>query len=188
MVCGSQRYTVWQHGVDGWHWLHAGVIGLFGVSEVLRNVCIRRILCGRPCQERKESRILRDSEDAVAHKPTVTKSSILGTVIGALPSAGADIAARAAYGVAQRTSRKGDIFGKGGPKGAWIPALVFGIPGDSATVIVLGALLMYDIKPGADVIQAKWFSSAEHLSDCAAHLVSCYCRLVIWASRRSARS
>jgi TctA family transporter len=32
--------------------------------------------------------------------------------------------------------------------GAWIPALVFGIPGDSVTAIALGALLMYNIKPG----------------------------------------
>jgi TctA family transporter len=32
--------------------------------------------------------------------------------------------------------------------GAWIPALVFGIPGDAVTAIVLGALLMYDIKTG----------------------------------------
>ena len=32
--------------------------------------------------------------------------------------------------------------------GAWIPALVFGIPGDAVTAIVLGALIMYDIKPG----------------------------------------
>jgi TctA family transporter len=32
--------------------------------------------------------------------------------------------------------------------GAWIPALVFGIPGDSVTAIVIGAMLMYDLKPG----------------------------------------
>jgi TctA family transporter len=32
--------------------------------------------------------------------------------------------------------------------GAWIPALVFGIPGDSVTAIVIGAMLMYNLKPG----------------------------------------
>ena len=83
-------------------------------------------------------------------------------MIGALPGAGADIAAWAAYGLAQRTSKRPESFGTGNPEGvvaptsannaavggAWIPALVFGIPGDSVTAIVLGALLMYDIKPG----------------------------------------
>ena len=37
--------------------------------------------------------------------------------------------------------------------GAWIPALVFGIPGDAVTAIVLGALMVYDIKPGPMVFE-----------------------------------
>ena len=32
--------------------------------------------------------------------------------------------------------------------GSWIPALVFGIPGDSVTAIVIGVLLMKGITPG----------------------------------------
>jgi TctA family transporter len=96
------------------------------------------------------------------HKWTVLKSSVLGTFIGALPGAGADVAAWGAYGLAQRTSKNPEQFGQGhmdgvvaptsannaAVGGAWIPALVFGIPGDAVTAIVLGALLMYDIKPG----------------------------------------
>ena len=39
--------------------------------------------------------------------------------------------------------------------GAWIPALVFGIPGDAVTAIVLGALVMYDIKPGPEIFQTN---------------------------------
>jgi TctA family transporter len=96
------------------------------------------------------------------HKFTLLKSSVIGTFVGALPGAGADIAAWASYGVAQRTSRTPAKFGQGCAEGvvapttannaavagAWIPALVFGIPGDSVTAIALGALLMYNIKPG----------------------------------------
>src|SRR5439155_2091289 len=101
------------------------------------------------------------------HKFTVLKSSLLGTFIGALPGAGADIAAWAAYGLAQRTSRTPKAFGTGclegviapttannaAVAGAWIPALVFGIPGDSVTAVALGALLMYNIKPGPLVFE-----------------------------------
>ena len=34
---------------------------------------------------------------------------------------------------------------------AWIPALVFGIPGDSVTAIAIGVLMMKNIQPGPDI-------------------------------------
>jgi TctA family transporter len=36
--------------------------------------------------------------------------------------------------------------------GAWVPALVFGIPGDSITAIVIGVLYMKDMNPGPTVM------------------------------------
>jgi putative tricarboxylic transport membrane protein len=87
---------------------------------------------------------------------------VVGTFTGALPGAGADIAAWAAYGLEQKIARDPQRFGQGtedgviapasahngAVAGAWIPALVFGIPGDSVTAIVIGAMLMYNLKPG----------------------------------------
>ena len=35
--------------------------------------------------------------------------------------------------------------------GSWIPALVFGIPGDSVTAIVIGVLMMKNITPGPEI-------------------------------------
>ena len=37
---------------------------------------------------------------------------------------------------------------------AWIPALVFGIPGDAVTAIVLGVFLVYDITPGVELFSS----------------------------------
>ncbi|MCA9110862.1 MAG: tripartite tricarboxylate transporter permease, partial [Planctomycetaceae bacterium] len=37
---------------------------------------------------------------------------------------------------------------------AWIPALVFGIPGDSVTAIAIGVLLMKNITPGPNIFDA----------------------------------
>jgi len=138
------------------------MIGLFGISEVLRNIWHPQKLresavTGQVGVDGSELR-----RTMWRYKGTLLKSSTLGTLIGALPGAGADIAAWAAYGLAQRTSKHKERFGQGTPEGvvaptsannaavggAWIPALVFGIPGDSVTAIVLGALLMYDLKPG----------------------------------------
>jgi len=86
---------------------------------------------------------------------------LIGTFIGALPGAGADVAAWVSYGVEKNVSKdeelgKGSVRGVVAPTsannaaigGTWIPALVFGLPGDSITAIVLGAMLMYGLRPG----------------------------------------
>jgi len=93
------------------------------------------------------------------------RGSVVGTAIGALPGAGADIAAWVSYAMAKRFSREPEKFGTGHIEGvvestssnnaaiggAWIPALVFGIPGDSITAIVIGVLYMKGMNPGPSV-------------------------------------
>jgi len=90
------------------------------------------------------------------------RGSSLGALIGVLPGAGADIAAWVAYAVSKRTSKEKEKFGDGhaeglvdasaannaGLSGAWVPALVFGIPGDSVTAIAIGVLYMKGMNPG----------------------------------------
>jgi putative tricarboxylic transport membrane protein len=39
--------------------------------------------------------------------------------------------------------------------GAWIPALVFGIPGDSVTAMVIGVLAMKNLQPGPEIFQRQ---------------------------------
>jgi TctA family transporter len=92
-------------------------------------------------------------------------SSSIGALIGILPGAGADIAAWISYAVSKRFSRHPEEYGRGSLEGladaggannsalggAWVPALVFGIPGDSVTAIAIGVLLMKNITPGPDV-------------------------------------
>lgn len=138
------------------------MIGLFGIAEVLRNV---RAGASWSAPGIDGSEIVSGKESLLTvwrYKWTVLASSLTGTVIGALPGAGADVAAWAAYGLAKRTSRDSESFGSGAiagvvaptsannaaVAGAWIPGLVFGVPGDAITAIVLGAMLMYDITPG----------------------------------------
>ncbi len=93
------------------------------------------------------------------------RGSIIGTAIGALPGAGADIAAWISYAVSKKFSKEPEKFGTGHIEGivdstsannsalggAWIPALVFGIPGDSITAIVIGVLYMKNMNPGPTV-------------------------------------
>ena len=93
------------------------------------------------------------------------RGSAIGVLIGALPGAGADIAAWISFAVSKRFSKEPEKFGTGHIEGivdatsannsalgaAWIPALVFGIPGDSITAIVIGVLYMKGMNPGPTV-------------------------------------
>ena len=93
------------------------------------------------------------------------RSSLTGTGIGVLPGAGGDIAAWICYGIAKKFSKHPEEYGKGSLEGianatsannaaisgAFIPALVFGIPGDSITAIVIGVLFMKGLEPGPNL-------------------------------------
>ena len=95
----------------------------------------------------------------------VLRGSVLGTAIGALPGAGADIAAWMSYAVSKKFSKEPEKFGTGHVEGiieagasnnsalagAWMPALVFGIPGDSITAIVIGVLYIKGLNPGPSI-------------------------------------
>ena len=144
------------------------MIGLFGMSEVFKSVLGDSVDSHKspvpgPFRFRSSLSII------LRHLPTVVQSAITGTAIGALPGAGADIAAWGAYGVSEKTTVKPDPpFGSGNWKGvisptsannsavaaAWIPALVFGVPGDAVTAIVLGAFMVYDITPGPALFES----------------------------------
>lgn len=90
------------------------------------------------------------------------RGNIVGTAIGVLPGAGADVAAYVSYAISRRFSKTPEKFGTGHVEGvveagasnnaslssAWVPALVFGIPGDTITAIVIGVLYVKGLNPG----------------------------------------
>lgn len=137
------------------------MIGLFAVSEVLRTIA-----AGAPPWDSVQSKvgnIFRDWGAMIrAYWPQQLRGNVLGTAIGILPGAGADVAAYVSYAVSRRFSRNQEKFGTGHVEGviestsannsslasAWIPALVFGIPGDTITAIVIGVLYVKGINPG----------------------------------------
>ncbi|MBI3049727.1 MAG: tripartite tricarboxylate transporter permease [Acidobacteria bacterium] len=92
----------------------------------------------------------------------MVRSSGIGTIVGAIPGTGGPIAAFLAYDHARRFSRRPEEYGKGelggvvAPEsannavmgGALIPMLSLGIPGDPATAVILGGLLVHGLQPG----------------------------------------
>ncbi|MFL6623170.1 MAG: tripartite tricarboxylate transporter permease [Sulfurifustis sp.] len=137
------------------------MIGMFAVSEILRFVT-----AGADPQAIGVDRIgnvFRGMWQLTAkYRWPVVRGSVLGTLIGIAPGAGADMAAWIAYATSQRFSKEPERFGTGHVEGiveagaannsalagAWIPALVFGIPGDSVTAIAIGVLYLKHMNPG----------------------------------------
>ncbi len=95
-------------------------------------------------------------------KRVLAWSSVLGTITGIIPGAGASLSAFVAYGEAKRISRHPEEFGKGSWEGiaapecannavvpgAMIPLLGLGIPGSGSAAIMYGALTVHGIIAG----------------------------------------
>lgn len=137
------------------------MIGLFGLSAVFKRVTQKSQLQLSAVSEVVKPNLKETFKHIWKHKFTLIRGALIGTFIGALPGAGADVAAWVSYGVEKNVSKDeelgtGSIRGVIAPTsannaaigGTWIPALVFGLPGDSITAIVLGAILMYGLRPG----------------------------------------
>jgi putative tricarboxylic transport membrane protein len=149
------------------------MIGLFGLSEVLRNLLVGD--AGEQAPPAVQEPFLAGIRRTLATGLQVLstrvgsglRSGTIGVVVGMLPGAGADIAAWISLAASKRWSMKqpgetvtrADLAGiadattanNAAVAGSWIPALVFGIPGDSVTAIVIGVLLMKNITPGPKV-------------------------------------
>ncbi|SEK40593.1 tripartite tricarboxylate transporter permease [Pacificibacter marinus] len=155
------RYTFGSVEMMGGVQFIPAMIGLFAVSEVIR-AFIKRASDVRPPAAMSKSIFRQQATNLVTYPVQALRGSILGTAIGALPGAGADIAAWISYAVSKKFSKTPEKFGtghveglveagasnNGAMSGAWIPALVFGIPGDSITAIVIGVLYIKGINPG----------------------------------------
>lgn len=161
---GQPRYTFGSvelmAGVD----FIAAMIGMFAVAEVFRYM-----LAPAEAQTMPRSltgNLFRGWGGMIKrYWREQIQGNVLGTAIGAMPGAGADIAAWVSYALSKKLSKTPEKFGKGhlegivastsannsALSGAWVPALVFGIPGDSITAIVIGVLYVKGMNPGPTI-------------------------------------
>ena len=163
-MAGHPRFTYGQVDLMAGISMIPTMIGAFALSELLRTSAEASELQA-PIGEKIGQLFRGVGEVARKYWVNFVRGSLLGTAIGALPGAGADIAAWMAYASARRFSAEPEKFGTGHVEGvtestaannaalggAWIPALVFGIPGDSITAIVIGVLYMKGMNPGPSV-------------------------------------
>lgn len=167
MISGTPRFTF---DVPD---LFAGInfipvmIGFFALNEVMK------LFASRHATSETEQQSVAQQGTVFGKVPyylkrywrNLIRGSSLGALIGALPGAGADIAAWITYAISKKRSKEPEKFGTGHMEGivdassannsavcgAWVPALVFGIPGDSITAIVIGVLYMKGMNPGPTI-------------------------------------
>lgn len=173
ITLGYPRFTFGNPNLLGGINFIVAMCGLFGLSEVLRNVVAlaRKEIEEEALSARASIKDLLKEGWPVIRKywKNGVRGNIIGIIVGVLPGAGADLAAWISTAVAKRFSKHPEKFGTGYEEplvdagyannaalgAAWIPALVFGIPGDSITAILIGVFMLHGLRPGPLVFEQQ---------------------------------
>ncbi|MFA6844499.1 MAG: tripartite tricarboxylate transporter permease [Sphaerochaetaceae bacterium] len=166
-IYGSQRLMFGNFKLMGGLQVSTCMLGAYAIAQVL--VMGQQVYEGNGIEAKKvefKKSTIRIFE-ILRYWKTLLRSSIIGTVIGAIPGTGGATSAMFCYNEAQRSSKNPEEFGKGCIEGVvapecgnnavtgatLIPMLTLGIPGDSLTAIMLGALTMQGITPGPQLFE-----------------------------------
>lgn len=160
IISGQQRFTFGSVYLMGGVSYISLLIGVYAFAQGL--VLVESyVKTKEKAPSVKLERILPTLADLKTIGSTVLLSSVIGTVIGAIPGTGGDIASWFGYTQAKKIAKNKDQFGHGAPEGiaapeaannavsggALIPLLTLGIPGDAGSAVMLGALMMQGIIP-----------------------------------------
>ncbi len=161
-ITGAERFTFGTSVLLGGFSFVTAMVGLLAVSEVF-------LEAEQPFKEKTASAEYRGLRAEIPSWLEWRKrigllswSSTLGTVVGALPGAGATIASFLAYGEASRWSKEPEKFGQGAEDGliaaeaannastggSLTVLLALGIPGSNTTAMLLGAFMIHGLQAG----------------------------------------
>ncbi|HEX7008102.1 MAG TPA: tripartite tricarboxylate transporter permease [Alphaproteobacteria bacterium] len=138
-------------------------LGLFGISELLRNLDQPERRVAAPKHIRG---MLPNRADLRQAFPAVLRGTGIGSVLGALPGGGAVLSAFAAYMVEKRIAKDPSRFGEGaiegvaapesannaGAQASFIPMLTLGIPPNPVMALMIGAMMIQGIAPGPQIM------------------------------------
>ncbi len=164
-IGGDVRFTFGMVSLQGGIGLIPALIGFFCIPEVII-MLVKRGEHYTVLPYRKQKNVVRNIFIHLVKKPIlILRSAVIGTVVGIIPGAGGNIAGMVSYNEAVRASRYPHRFGKGHidgivaseasnnaeVSGSLIPLLTLGIPGAPPAAVLLGALLLQGMRPGADL-------------------------------------
>lgn len=165
-VGGMTRFTFGMSELLGGIPLIPALIAFFAVAEIMAQASVSQRFNILPAQELHP--IIKLPGIMLKRWWLLVKGALIGTVIGILPGAGPTIASWVSYGQARGVERsdedpvdtqsRGVIAAESANNavtgGALVPLLTLGIPGDTVTAVLIGALLIQGISPGPFFIVA----------------------------------
>lgn len=167
LVSGQPRFTFGRLDLlSGLDFIPVAM-GLFGVAEVLVDADEKARAHAVLQSDLRLRSVFPTRADWVASRLAMLRGGLIGFFVGVLPGAGATTASMVSYAVERRVSQHPERFGHGaieavaGPESsnnaaavaALIPLLTLGLPGSATTAVMMGALLMYGLRPGPLLIQ-----------------------------------
>ncbi len=138
-------------------------LGLFALPEMIELLIRNTSIAGTA---KLTGSRMQGVRDAINNKWLVLRSSFIGVLVGIVPGLGGPVVDWIAYGVAMRTCKNTENFGKGDIRGviapeaannakecgALVPTMLFGIPGSSTTAILLGGLILMGVEAGPRMV------------------------------------
>ncbi len=149
--------------------LIVALIGFFCLPEILSSVIGQRRTKYTEKSAKPSLNVIWEVIVGLFKRPgLMIRSSIIGTVIGFAPGAGGNIASMVSYNEACRWDKNPEEYGKGTIKGvaaseaansamapgSLIPLLTLGIPGSPPAAVILGALMLHGMRPGAELFSS----------------------------------
>jgi len=142
------------------------VMGLFGINEVMYNLEQPQ---GRHLLTTKVKNLWLSRQDFRDSWRAALRGTGLGSILGILPGAGAVLASFASYTVEKKLAKDPSRFGRGaiegvaGPESAnnaaaqtsFIPLLTLGLPSNVVMAVMMGAMIIQGIAPGAAVMDRR---------------------------------
>ena len=173
------------------------MIGFFAVTEVLKQTnkpAKLKAVGGEDGKKMDMSAKMPSLKELFSLKWTLLRQSILGTIVGILPGAGATIASFLCYSTEMKLSKHPEKFGTGclegiaAPEcgnnaatgGSMVPLLSLGIPGGNAAAIMMSALVLKGVTMGPLLlVNQPQFLSATFASMFVANIVMVFAAIII---------
>ena len=139
------------------------LIGLFAVTEVLKQTNEKKRLSAEDgISKGRVNTKMPSFKEMWQIKWVMLRCSIVGTIVGILPGAGATIASFMCYAMENKISKYPEKFGTGiidgiaasetannaATGGAMVPLLTLGIPGGNAAAVMMSALALKGVQMG----------------------------------------
>lgn len=166
-IGGESRFTYGFPALQGGVELIVALIGLFVIPEllVMAGTGVAALTRTTAVGSKRKGVMWPTIKRVLSMPGNLLRSMVIGEIVSVIPGAGGNIAGLLAYNEAKRAAKHPEEYGKGSLEGlvasessnnvtvagSMVPLLTLGIPGAPPDALILGAMLMHGLRPGAEL-------------------------------------